>query len=96
MDKEFLGTKLARPVNVCRVDRFVGAESNHSRNFTVDRRVNNVLRPEDVCLDCFKRVVLTRRNLLQCRRMNYHVYIGLKRPVKPVTISNVPDEERQP
>src|SRR5262249_18275191 len=86
--------ELGRPVEVHGVGRLVRAERDHALDAAVDRRVDDVLRAEDVRLHAFPRVVLGDRNLLEGGGVDHHVH-ALERAAQAVAITHVAEEEAQ-
>ena len=72
LHKNLFRAQLRRTVQVDRIHRLVGAESQNALYALVDGRVDHVAAAHDVGLNRFERIVFAGRNLLQRRRVDHH------------------------
>ncbi len=76
------------------IHRFVGAQRQHPADALIDGGINHVLAADDIGLNGLKRVVLTRRHLLERRRMNHDRYPG-KSALQTLRVAYISDEVAQ-
>ncbi len=89
--KQFIRAQLGSTIQVNRCRRLVGTESDHLLHSLLDRRLDDILRPHDVCLNRLEGVILARRNLLQRRRVNDNID-SLHRPHQALFVAHIADE----
>src|SRR5690606_14240044 len=77
------------PHRINRIHRFVRTQADNALNATSHCSLQHIVRSEYVGLDCFHRIKLARRNLLECRCME-HVVDTNHTLVDAIEISYVP------
>ena len=95
LDDDLLRAQLGRPVQVHRVDCFVGRQGEHSCHAALDGGVHDVLRAQDVGLDGLERVVLAHWHVLQRRGVDDDVR-SARRPHEAGPVPDVADEVAHP
>ena len=93
-DKEPLHAHLCCSVEIEWADCLVRTNTEHFLDVCFKRGLDDILRPQDVRLDCLKRVVLARLNLLQSSSVNNDIN-ALHSHAKTVEIANIANKTAQ-
>ena len=91
-DKKFVRDKLCTAVQIDRIHRFIRRKRYNLLHAAVKRGVNDILRPVNVGLDRFKRIIFTGRNLLHCRRMD-HIIHSAECPIQPILVPHISNKK---